>query len=77
MASIDVLLPSIPRAKTENPEPRIVHFRRKVNEGLQFLEENTWCHVLMGAAVSRPLHTALTAPVEGFDVSNTVREMLR
>ena len=52
-------------------KPRIVHFWRKVNKGLQVSEENIWCHVLTGARMSRPLHTKLMAPVEGFVVSNS------
>ena len=39
-ASVQVLLLSILRAAVENPKPRIVHFWRKVNEGLQVQEEN-------------------------------------
>ena len=75
MASTEVLLLSIPRAEAENPKPRIVHFWRKVNEGLQVQDEKTWCHVLTGATISRPLHNGLIVPVERFVVSDRVREM--
>lgn len=75
MASTQVLLPSIPRAEAENPKPRIVHFWRKVKEGLQVEEENTWCHILIGAMMQRPLHNGLMAPVDGFVVSDKAREM--
>ena len=34
MASTQVLLLSIPRAETENPKPRIVHYWGKANEGV-------------------------------------------
>ena len=75
MASTQVLLLSILRAEAENPKPRIVHFWRKVNEDLQAEAENTWCHLLTGAMMQRPLHNGLMAPVDGFVVSDKAREM--
>ena len=75
MAITQVILLSIPRAEAKNLRPRIVHFWRKVNEGLQVQEVDTWCHVLTGATMSRPLHIRLVAPVKGFVVSNKVRKM--
>ena len=75
MASTEVLLLLIPRAEAENPKPRIVHFCRKLNEGLQVQEENACCHVLTDATISCPLHNGLIVPVERFVVSDRVREM--
>ncbi len=75
MASSRVLLLSIPRAEAENHKPRIVHFWRNANEGVQFQEENAWCHVRTDVTSQYPLHNALMAPVEAFVVSNKVREM--
>ena len=69
MASTEVLLLSILRAEAENPKPRIVHFWRKLNEGLQVQEENACCHFLTDATMSFPLHNGLMVPVERFVVS--------
>lgn len=75
MVSIEVLFLSIPRAEVENPKPRIVHFWRKVNEGLQVQEKNACCHVLTDATMSCFLHNGLMVSVERFVVSDRVREM--
>ena len=75
MALTQILLLSILRAEAENPKPRIVYFWRKVNESLQVQGENTCCHVLTGATISRPLYNGLIVPVKGFVISDKAHEI--